>query len=196
MPMPAPCPVALSTQQHARPKQRGLVQPFSSSFLSTMLSPRASASPSPFSHLCRSPQLLFVNPSRARSPSKVVFSQLKPLDPNCSPCNVHSWHEGTVTLAFTVLKTPKFPMFASFRKTFPFPSLIPITLKKLPIKTLLQGDFCNFSLLSMDFGKDLKSRETRWMVLSVGLIQGSGLHSCPDTILACDLRKSLHPSPM
>jgi len=43
---------------------------------------------SPFSDLRRSPQLLFVNPSRARSPSEVIFSQLKPLAPKCSPPNV------------------------------------------------------------------------------------------------------------
>lgn len=67
---------------------------------------------------------------------------------------------------------PRYPGFATFQKAFPFPSLNPALLKKLLIATFHQGGFCNFPILNTDFGKDVKYRESRWMVLSVGVNPG------------------------
>lgn len=128
--------------------------------------------PSPFSDLWRSPQLLFVIPRRARSPSEGIFSQLKPLAPNCSPPDVHLLASRHRDISPHGDRNTQAPRICTFQKAFPFPSLIPVTLKKLPTATLLRGGFCNFSILKVNFGKDLKYRERRRMVLLVGVNPG------------------------
>lgn len=166
VPTPAPCPAALSAATHkAEAARHG-----SALFLLLSLShpqPSCFCLPSPFSDLCRSPQLHFVNPRGARSPSEVFFSQLKPLVPNCSSPDVHLLAPRPYDISPQGAQDTKVPWVC-----FPFPSLNPITLKKLPIATLLQGGFYNLSILNTDFGKDLKYRERRWMVLSVGVNPG------------------------
>lgn len=167
MPMPAPC-----TQWHTRLKQQGMVQPSSSSLPSPILDPLASASHrhSPISADLPSSFLLTQGgPEAPLRPSSHNWNLWPPTAPH--PTFI-SWPQGTVTLVPKVLKTPKSPGFATFQKAFPFPSLIPVMLKKLRIATLLQGGFCNFSILNVDFRKDLKYRERRRMVLSVGVNPG------------------------